>query len=280
MKTTQKVISKLGDGSEALAFNPISENLARVGYGARGLIYGIIGFFAIKVALGVSGSLEDQQGAIASIGHQLWGQILLWIILIGLVGYTLWSLIRAFFNPLHKGALKRIGFFISAIAYGILIIPTYGFIFGTSNAAQSGAQVVQLRNIISTIFLLPFGKWIVGIIGLLVLIVGLYQAYQGLRWNFDQQTKMYSLSNKQIKVIKTVGRFGTLARAVVFALIGIFLLFAAYNSNSAEVKGIDGALLIILQQPYGHWLLGIVALGLIAFGLYSILSAFWFKFRR
>jgi predicted membrane-bound dolichyl-phosphate-mannose-protein mannosyltransferase len=77
-----------------------------------------------------------------------------------------------------------------------------------------------------------------------------------------------------------MGRVGTIGRAVVFSLIGLFLLFAAYNANSAEVKGIDGALLVILNEPFGHWLLGIVAIGLIAFGFYSLLSAFWFKFKR
>ncbi|MCX6747991.1 MAG: DUF1206 domain-containing protein [Candidatus Pacearchaeota archaeon] len=179
-----------------------------------------------------------------------------------------------------RGILERIGFFISAIAYAVLIFPTYGFIFSTSNAAQNGAQVVQLRNIISTIFLLPFGKWIVGIIGGLVLGVGLYQVYKGLRYDFGKLIRSYKLTDKQIKAVKIIGRIGTLGRAIVFFLIGLFLLFAAYNANPEQVKGIDGVLLIILQQPYGNLLLGIVALGLIAFGGYSLLSGFLFKFKR
>jgi hypothetical protein len=229
--------------------------------------------------------LSDQQGAIASIGQQPFGRILLGIVLIGLIGYVLWGLIRAFFDPLHKGKtlrgiFERTGFFISAVAYAILIVPTYSFIFSMSNAAQNGVQGVQLRNIISTIFLMPLGKYIVGIIGVLVLGTGVYQTYLGLRHNFDKQIQPYALTPKQIRVIKTLGRFGTLARAVVFALVGIFLLFAAYNANSAEVKGVDGALLTVLQQSYGHLLLGIVAAGLIVFGCYSLLSAFWFKFKK
>jgi hypothetical protein len=249
------------------------------------LIYGTIGLLAMKVALGARGNLQDQQGAIASIGQTLIGRILLVIVLIGLIGYALWGLIRAFLNPLHKGKdikgiLERIGFFISAMAYSILIIPTYNLIFGTANAAQNGAQGVQLRNIISTIFLIPLGRWIVGIIGLMVLGIGVFQVYQGLRHDFDKQIKPYALTSKQIKWVKGMGRVGTLGRAVVFLLIGLFLLFAAFNANSAEVKGVDGALLVVLQQPFGHWLLGIVAIGLIAFGLYSLLSAFWFKFKR
>ncbi len=285
IKTEKKVVKEIKKEGEIIAFSKASEILARIGYGARGLIYGIIGLLAIEVALGTSGSLQDQQGAIASIGQQPVGQILLGAMLIGLIGYSLWGLIRAFFDPLHKGKSKkgifeRIGFFISAVAYAILIPSTYSSIFGASNASQNGAQGVQLRNIVSTIFTIPLGKWIVGIIGLLFLGTGVYQVYRGLKYNFDNQIKPYALNAKQTKAIKTMGRFGTLARAVVFALVGIFLLFAAYSANSSKAKGIDGVLLIILQQPYGHWLLGIIALGLIAFGIYSLLSAFWFKFRR
>lgn len=299
MKTTEKVIDQIKEGGEAvkevgetiknegekLAFSRVSENLARMGYGARGLIYGVIGFLAIEVALGVSGNLQDQQGALASIGQQPIGKILLGIVLIGLIGYSLWGLIRALFDPLHKGrSLKgiftRVGYFISAVAYAILILPTYSYIFGGANAAQNGAQGVQLRSIVSTIFLMPLGRLIVGIIGLAFLGTGVYQTYKGVRYKFDKETKMYSLTPKQIKVVKTLGRFGTLARAVVFALAGIFLLFAAYSANSSKAKGVDGVLLVLLQQPYGHFLLGIVAAGLIVFGAYSLVSAFWFKFRR
>lgn len=285
MKIKQKVINKIEKESKTLAFSPLLENLVRVGYGARGLIYGIIGLLAIMVALGVSGSLQDPQGAIASIGRQLFGRVLLGIVLIGLVGYSLWGLIRAFFDSLHKGRdikgiLERVGFFLSAVAYAILIIFTYNFIFSASNAAQNGAQGIQIRNIISTIFLIPFGKWIVGIIGVIVVGVGLYQAHKGMSHNFANQFHPYALNAKQVRIVKVIGSFGTVARALVFGIIGIFLIFAMYNSNSSQAKGIDGALLSLLHQPYGSWLLGVVAVGLIAFGCYSLLGGFWFKFKR
>lgn len=284
MKTEQKIMNKIEKESKALAFSRFSENLARIGYGARGLIYATIGFLALRVALGVSGSLEDTQGAISIIGKQPLGKILLGVILIGLIGYSLWGLIRAFLDPLHKGKdfkgiLKRIGFFISAVAYAILIPATYGFIFN-SNTIQTNTESVELGNIISTIFLIPFGKYIVILIGLFILASGLLELYKGLRHNFDKQIKVYDLNPKQTKVIKMLGRFGALARAVVVAIIGVFLIFSSYNSSSTKIKGIDGALLILLQQPYGSWLLGAVALGLISFGAYSLLSGFWFKFKK
>jgi hypothetical protein len=285
MKGKQKVMREIKKVGKALAFSLPIDYLTRIGYGARGLIYGTIGLLAILIAFGASGRLQDQQGAIASIGQQLFGRILLGVVLIGLVGYSLWGLKRAFFDALHKGKdfkgiLERVGFFTSAVAYALLVPSTYNLIFSMPNAAHNGAQGVQLRNLIGTIFLIPFGKWIVGIIGVVVLGIGVYQVYQGLRHNFDQQIKPYALTSRQVKIVKVIGRFGTVGRAVVFLLVGLFLVFAAYHSNPAEAKGIDGALLILIQEPYGHWLLGIVALGLISFGCYSLVSGFWFKFKK
>ena len=285
MEKDKEIINKIEKEGKTLAFSPLSENLTRMGYGARGLIYIVIGILAIQVALGVSRKLQDQQGALASIGQQLIGRIFLGIVLIGLVGYALWGLIRAFFDPLHKGKdfkgiWERIGFFISALAYAILIPPTYNFIFSKPGAVQNGIQGIQIRNVVSTIFLIPLGKWIVGIIGLIVVVFSLLQVRKALRHNFDEQIKPYSLTSKQTKLVKVLGRVGTVGRAAVVFILGLFLLFAAYNANSAEVKGIDGALLILMHQPYGSWLLGIVSLGLIAFGSYSLLSAFWFKFKK
>ena len=285
MKSKEKVTDQVIKEVEKLVFNPVVENLTRVGYGARGLIYFIIGLLAIMIIFGFSKGLQDQQGAIAFIGQNIFGLILLGIVLIGLVGYSLWGLIRAFVDPLHKGKsfkgiLERTGFFISSVAYAILIIPTYNFIFGMPNGAENGAQIIQFREIINNIFLIPFGKWIVFIIGLAFLGTGFFQIYLGLRHNFDKQIKPYALNAKQIKIIKTIGRFGTLARAVVFSLIGALLLFAAYRSNSLKVRGIDGALLVLMNQPYGSLLLGIIAIGLIALGIYSLLSGLWFKLKK
>jgi len=76
-------------------------------------------------------------------------------------------------------------------------------------------------------------------------------------------------------VATTIGRFGTAARGLVFAIVGVLIGLAAYRSNPSQPIGVDTALATLLKQPYGVWLLGIVALGLIAFGIYSIISAFW-----
>ena len=100
------------------------------------------------------------------------------------------------------------------------------------------------------------------------------------RRNFDQQFQPFALSAGQRKWIDRIGRFGTAARGVVFALIGVFLFQAAYFHDPKRAQGIDGVLASLLHQPYGIWLLGVVALGLIAFAVYSALSGLWLRFPR
>ena len=74
-----------------------------------------------------------------------------------------------------------------------------------------------------------------------------------------------------------VGVVGHLARAVVFALIGWFLIKAAIDYDPDKAVGLDGALAKLASSAFGPVVLGIVAAGLIAFACYSVLDA---RYRR
>lgn len=212
------------------AFNPLVEALARLGYGVRGLIYITMGLLAVSVAFGKGGAPADQQGAIAAIGRQPAGLVILWVVLIGLVSYSLWGVIRAVLDPLHKGRdtkglLTRGAYLVSAVSYALLILPTYGFITGAGSTAQNGAQTQQsLASIMSK----PWGPWAIGLIGLIVIAVGLYQIYQGFNSSFDKQFKTYAMTARQVKWATQLGRFGTATRGLILALVGGSLCVAAF----------------------------------------------------
>ncbi len=267
--------------AQKAAFSPLMEILTRIGYGVRGLIYITMGILAVDVALGKGGALASPQGAIAAIGKQPAGLIFLWVVLLGLVSYALWGIVRAVYDPLDKGhdmkgLLARFGFLASAFGYAILVWPTYGYITGSSKTASgSGTQ-----KFIASIMAMPWGRWAIGILGLAVLAGGLYQIYLGFRSDFDRQFQTYALTREEVKVTTDVGRFGTSARGVVFAVVGALITLAAYQANPRQPVGMDTALATLMHQPYGIWLLGIIAVGLIAFGFYSMLGALWFRLKR
>jgi hypothetical protein len=120
----------------------------------------------------------------------------------------------------------------------------------------------------------------VGIVGVIVIGVGLIQIIRGIRRDFDLQFKPYALNSDQLHWFIQSGRFGMAARGVVFMLVGLFLALAAFQRNASQAKGIDGVLAALLHQPFGPWLLGVVALGLIAFGIYSAMCGFILRFKR
>jgi TRAP-type uncharacterized transport system fused permease subunit len=120
----------------------------------------------------------------------------------------------------------------------------------------------------------------VGIAGLIVIGIGLSQVMKGLRPDFERQFQAYALSSSQRTWIDRLGKFGTAARGVVFTMIGFFLFMAAYHKDPHQAQGIDGVLTALLHQPSGPWLLAVVALGLIAFGIYSAMSGFWLRLKR
>jgi type IV secretory pathway VirB2 component (pilin) len=261
------------------------EALMRAGHVVRGLIYGMIGLLGARAALGDGGQLTDPQGAIVALGQSPLGTALLWFILVGLVGYGLWGFIRAIADPLHKGhdakgIATRIGYAVSGISYFLLAVATYGLISASASAAQNGAQTAQTQETTAQLLAQPWGAWLVGLAGLVVAGVGLMHIVKGFKGDFDQQFNTYALSPQQHRVITQLGRFGTAARGLVFALIGVFLLVTAITNDPSQAKGIDGVLREMLQQPYGPALLLVVALGLIAFGVYSAMSGLWLRFKR
>ncbi len=279
MGSTRNLKNDFKGKAQRAASSHSMEILTRIGYGVRGLIYVTIGLLAAQVALGKGGALENPQDAIVTIGKQPGGSILLWGVLIGIISYAIWGVVRAIFDPLNKGhdakgLLARFGFLISAFAYGLLAVATYGYIRGaSSNSAQT-------QSFITNIMRMPWGRPVIAIIGLIVLAVGLYQIYLGWSAEFDRQFQVYQLPPQEAKLITNIGRFGTAARGVVFAVIGGLLCVAAYQANPGQGVGMDTALATVLHQPFGIWLLGIIAAGLIAFGFYSMLSGFWLRLKR
>ena len=269
----------------AATISPVVETLMRVGYLVRGLIYGVIGVLAVQVAILGRGTVADAQGAIVTMGKTPLGNALLYVILLGLIGYFMWGVIRAVFDPLHKGSdLKgiayRVGYAVSAASYALLAVATYRLITGVASAARNGAQTTQTQQATASILSYSWGPWVVGIVAVLLIAAGLAQIVQGVSRNFDQQFDPYALSSNQRKWIELLGRFGTAARGLVFAMIGLFLFLAAYHHDPRQAQGIDGVLTSLLHQSYGPLLLGIVALGLVAFGIYSVMSGIWLKFKR
>jgi hypothetical protein len=256
---------------------PWIEWLGRFGYAAKGIVYGVVGVLAAQAAFGAGGATTDTSGALLAILQQPFGQILLGVIAVGLAGYVVWRLVQAVADPDQKGSdaqgiVARVGYALSGLAYAGLALTAVQLILGSSNAGNGQTQDWTARLMAQ-----PFGPWLVGIIGTIIVGVGLYQFYQSYTANFREKLRRAEMSAAKETWVTRLGRFGLAARGVVFVIGGIFLIRAAMQTNPGAARGLGGALATLAQQPFGPWLLGVVAAGLIAYGIYMLALA---RYRR
>jgi hypothetical protein len=253
------------------------ERLARAGLVARGVVYGLIGILAIKVAFGSGGETTDQQGALKTIAGQPFGKVLLVLVAIGLAGYALWRLVRAAIGhgpeTGEDDAKDRISGVVSGIAYGALCFTAVKILIGSSSSSSSSKTEKATGGVLDW----PLGRYLVIVAGLVVLGVAVDQALKGIKQKFREDAKTEQMSPGVDQAYTAVGVVGHLARAVVFALIGWFVIKAAIDYDPDKAVGLDQALAKLSSSAFGPVVLGIVAAGLIAFACYSVLDA---RYRR
>ncbi|AFZ33795.1 protein of unknown function DUF1206 [Stanieria cyanosphaera PCC 7437] len=257
------------------------ENFARFGYVSKGFVYGLIGILALLAAFNQGGKTTDPTGALHEIATQPFGQIVLILIAIGLFGYVIWRLVEAIKDPDHhgsdaKGLATRLGYLISGLVYSGIAANAALLAIGSSSGGGSGNSQQDWTAIVMQ---QPFGRWLVGLAGAIIVGLGFALIYQAYKEKFRKKLNMSELNGQQKNWLVKISRFGIAARGVVFIIIGFFVLQAAYKSNPNEVRGLDGALLSLSQQPFGKFLLALVAAGLVAYGIYLFVQARYRRFK-
>ena len=247
------------------------EWLARAGLAARGVIYAIIGVLAIKLALGDGGKTTNQQGALETIAQQPFGKALLVLMAIGLAGYALWRLVRAAIGhgpEASDDTKERIAGLASGIAYGALCVTAISILIGSGGGARAAPGQGDRRRA-----RLAGRRGARGDRG-----PGHHRrrpraGVQGNHAEVPRELQDRADERGVERAFTALGVFGHLARMVVFALIGYFLIRAAIDYDPDKAVSLDGALAAVGQASYGPTLLGVVAAGLIAFGAYSVADA-------
>ncbi|HEY6492150.1 MAG TPA: DUF1206 domain-containing protein [Trebonia sp.] len=248
--------------------------LARAGLTARGVIYILVGWVAVLVALGHSSHEADQSGALQLLAGKPYGVVSLWLLGIGFAAYALWRLSEAAFGVTGErpGAGPRLKSLGPAIIYAGLSYLTFTVIAGTARS-QSGRQ----QDITATAMQYTSGRVLVGLVGLAVIVGGVALVVEGARKKFMKHLMTTRMSARTRRVVKLLGMTGSIARGLVFALAGVLVIDAAVTHKASESGGIDKALLTLRDQPFGEVLMLLAALGLLVFGVYGLCEARWRK---
>jgi Domain of Unknown Function (DUF1206) len=249
--------------------------LARAGFIARGIMYIVIGWIALLVAFGKTGQQADRTGALHELSGTPFGEVALWVLVIGFFGMAIWRLSEAIYGPAGAGgpdAKSRLASLAKAVLYGVIAWGVLEYAIGIGSPPSSNQQSVDLT---ATVMRHPGGRIAVVVIGLVLIGAGLYLGYQAWRERFVQTLQTSRMDRRARRIVEWLGRVGGIARGIVFVTAGIFLVVAAVRSQPGQAKGIDYALRALAATPLGPWLLVLVAIGLIMFGLFSCAEARW-----
>lgn len=249
--------------------------LARAGLAARAFVYLVIGWLAIQIAFGHGNHEADQRGAFADIKQHTLGATLLWALALGFVAYALWRLTEAVFGSAAEGkrAGPRAKSATRAVVYAVLSASTFSFILGTSTQSQAQQQATFTARAMKH----TGGRFLVAAVGAVVVVIGLAMIFEGVSRKFEQQLDMGELTGRTRSVVVGMGVIGTIARGIVFTLAGALVIDAAVSYDAQKSTGLDGALRTLADRAYGPWLLGVVALGLVVFGLFGLAEVRWAK---
>lgn len=251
------------------------ETAGRIGYAFKGVLYVLLGALAVDAAR-TGGSAEGQRGALQTVAEGAFGGVLLTVLAVGLACYALWRLAMAGLDPEREGTdasgiAHRVGYAASGVAYGLLALAAYRIVQGgqaEGGGAQEGAQ---------TALALPGGRLVLGLVALVVAGFGVVEVVRAYRASFMDDLSLSGEAARHRDTVRALGRAGLTARGVVYGVIGAALAVAAYRSDPDQAVGLDGALATLRDQPYGPVLLGVVGLGLAAYGLYCGVNA---RYRR
>ena len=256
------------------------EILARFGYAAKGIVYAIVGVLAIQAAFNWGGKITGSTGAFETIANQPFGKVMLFLVAVGLLGYVLWRFVSAIFDPEHdeegaKNILRRLSYAISGLVYGGLAFAAFRIVFssGSSSSSSGGGSNQQTATLLSQ----PFGRWLVGLVAACTVAYGFYCIYRGIKVKFRKKLKLAEMSQTEQTWAVRIGRFGLICKGIVSTIVGYFFAQAARSADASEAKSTAGALQTIQQQPYGAVLMGIVAFGMLAYGIHLMVQA---RYRR
>src|SRR5438309_5098281 len=266
--------AKANRAAKKAVLSPPYQLAIRAGYLARGLLYGYMGFAALDIARSGGARRADQQASLIAVAGFPLGRFILFVGILSLLAYSLWGLVRAVYDPLHRGRdpvgiATRLGFAWSGLSYAVLAF----FAFGLAANGHAGGGSDSTQQLAQRLLSAPSGVLLTEFAGLIGVAGGLGNFFEAYRAPFDKDVEREKMSPAERRIADALGRTGYVARGVVFTLMGWSIFLAARLQNPHQAKGYTGVFTYLMAQPYGRPLLALVAAGFIALGAHSVVLA-------
>lgn len=247
--------------------------IARLGYAAKGVVFALVGWIAIRAAM-ATGDPGGATQALASLTDERGGRLVLMVIAIGLLAHVFWRMVQALLDPEHsatnaKRIAVRLFYALSAVIYASLAWTAWQLSRGERTGSDNGHEIWVARLLEQ-----PFGQWLVMLAGVGVIGYGLHQLVKAARGDVDR--RMQPGGQIDPGWLNLIGRIGVAARGLVLLPIGWFVFAAGREFRAQAAADLDE-----VMQMLGHgWLLAAVGVGLIAYGLHQIAKAVYRRIER
>jgi hypothetical protein len=246
--------------------------LARLGLAARATVYLVIGILALLAAQGARGQDVDQQGALEELVSHSYGKALVGLLAVGFLGYAIWRLAEAATGVTGEpdGTGPRVK---SAVRGAIYLVLTFTAVSVLVGAGQSQSE--KQSSLTAEALQWPGGRVLVALVGLVIAGAGIAMVVEG--WTLKFMRFFRAVPANIRRTVVHLGRVGTIGRGAVFSVVGLLVVSAAWTLDPDKAGGLDTAFRTLLSQPYGKVLGIVMALALIAFGVYGYAEARWRK---
>ena len=243
---------------------------ARAGYVAAGLLHVMIGVIALRVATGGSGS-ADQSGAVAALAGSPGGTVLLWACFLGCAALAVFLFSEIFFGATQRSDRDRLKHRVKmggqAVVYGAI-----GAVFGTYALGGTSDSSGSTQSLSARLMAHPAGTVLLIAVGLGLVVAGAFFVHRGVTRSFRENLKRLPPGTAG-RAVLWLGTAGYAAKGVALAVLGVLVVVATVRSDPEQSSGLDGALKALQEQPFGAWILGAVALGLICYGAFMVVRA-------
>lgn len=263
------------DAAERAEGSGAVERLARVGLAARTVVWFMLGLLVVQLALGRSSEQADQSGALKALADTPFGGVLLVVLLLGFLLWAGYCLLSAAVGHrdegndakrwAHRGksAVEGLVYLLAAVSTGRVLVS------GRSDSEQ------QADSVTAAVMSVAGGRTLVGLAGAAAVCVAGVLAVQALQRKHSERLEHYRVPSSLRRPAVTVGVVGRVGRAAVVALVGAFLVSAAVQFDPQKAKGLDASLRAVAEQPFGRYLLGVAAVGILGYALWSLVETLW-----
>ncbi len=238
------------------------EAVTRLGFAARGLMYALIGYLALR-----SGRTEDAGGALEHLASGA-GWLIVAAMAVGFLSYGAWRLLEAWFDSEGRGDDARaIGVRLAGAGSGLIHLGLGGLAILAALRLKGGGGGDSPEAGAAMALSVPGGEWLLYIAAAILAAVGVQQFRKAWKLKFLRHLEPEAASRAWVAWL---GRTGFAARGIVFLVMAWLLLQAARAHSSAAAGGIDEAL-----GSLPRTIQIAVAGGVILFGLFSLTEAFY-----